>query len=211
MLRTALDLASSGISVAMVLRHAGPDGLPGGVRADEAHASRLGLEAASGLGVTLGDQLTCCYASPYPRCLETGEAIVAGSRKAVDVAKDDLLGNPSVFIDKLDDAAKVFERIGHDAVIEHLVKAQPLSGWTSDPRGASRQLVKHLVDTCQQHDQGVGVFVTHDLVIGVMGYWATGWALGLSDLPSFLEGALVYRQNDQVFLHYRSHLYPCVL
>ena len=126
MLRTALDLTNSGISVALVLRHAGPEGLPGGLRCDETHASRSGLEAARESGVALGDQLTCCHASPYPRCLETGETVVAGSGQAAVVVKDQLLGNPSVFIENLDNATEVFERIGHDAVFEHLVNARPL-------------------------------------------------------------------------------------
>jgi broad specificity phosphatase PhoE len=210
MLKTALDLAKKGIPVALVLRHAGPEGLPGGMRCDEAHASRSGLKAARELGIALGNQLTCCHASPYPRCVETGETIVTGSGQAVGVVKDRLLGNPSVFIDNLDDATEVFERIGHDAVFEHLVNADPLPGWTN-PLQASRRLVKHLLDTCQLQGQGVGVFVTHDLTIGVMVRWATDWKPDLSDLPGYLEGALVYRENGQVLLRYRSHLYPCIL
>lgn len=67
----------------------------------------------------------------------------------------------------------------------------------------AQQLVNPLLATVEKNN-GVGVFITHDLVILVTVAMALGLSVPRKDWPEYLEGAVIWRDREGVQVAYRD-------
>lgn len=206
-LRWLRDLPATG-SVAMLLRHAARPPLRGDASDATVPITEAGEQAAAALGRQLGPRLVALHTSPLTRCVQTAEAMRGGAALDAQVRWDRRLGDPGVFV--IDDqvAAEQWARLGHEAVMAHLVGEDTALPGMAVPRRAAWVLVEHMLTACDD-GPGVHVFLTHDSLVTATAARALGEPLGREDWPAYLEAAFFWREGDAVGVAYRDLRRAC--
>lgn len=196
--------ATNDLPVAVLLRHSvrpsSPDGMPG----PEVPLTDEGLALARELGAHLGHRLVRLHSSPLRRCVETCEAVRAGAGSDVPITHDRMLGDPGVFVADGVLGGETWRRLGHRAVMDHLISGAGTLPGLADPRAAARSLVAHLLALTDR--AGVHVFVTHDSIVTAAVARALNVRLPVSEWPRYLEGAFLWRDPRGLTLAYRDRL-----
>ena len=188
--------------LALLLRHAAREALPEGEAGNSVPITDSGRQSAGDLGAALGGRLRCLHSSPVLRCVQTAEALAAGSGAAVTVVTDRLLGDPGVFVVDGARAWSNWEALGHEGVMMRLIAGGEALPGMARPAEAARRLVQHLLEVAGGQ-VGVHVFVTHDSVLAATAAHLLGEPLAPVDWPLFLEGAVFWREGETVHGRYR--------
>ncbi|MCP4701148.1 MAG: histidine phosphatase family protein [Gammaproteobacteria bacterium] len=176
--------------VAVLLRHSVREPLPADNSGYAVPINETGAQLAHQLGVILGRRLQSLHASPVPRCMQTAEALRNGSAAKLPVIRDNLLGDPGVFV--LDDqqAWQNWLKFGHDCMMAFLVNADSSLPGMADPKEAARFLIQHILDAA--NTPGIHIFVTHDSVLAGTALQQFGQTLERTQYPWYLEGAFFW-------------------
>ena len=111
---------------------------------------------------------------------------------------DRRLGDPGIFVTNAERAWLNWERLGHSAVVEHLATRDDALPGMATPRLAARALIDHMLRASQE--PGMHVFVSHDAIVGPTAAWLVERTIPLGTWPDFLDGLLVWRADDQLWL-----------
>ena len=201
-----LDEIPKDAPIALLLRHAEREPLPPGEVGDAVPITEEGERAAHALGRLLRRRMRSLRTSPVPRCVQTAEALVAGSGRTLTIQPDRLLGAPGVYVIDGDKAWSTWLELGQDAVVAHLETGEGQLPGLADPEPAAHLLVQHMLAT-GDGEPGIHVFVTHDIIIGATVARMTDRAQAPDHWPRFLEGALFWRDEERVALVYRDELH----
>jgi broad specificity phosphatase PhoE len=189
--------------VVLLLRHSVRPDLPPN---DAGYTTLLtddGVRLAEELGTRMGPALRSLHTSPFPRCVQTAEALRAGAGADLSIRKDHLLGDPGIYIVDNKVAGPIWKTRGHETVMSHLVEAHaPLPGMASPP-AAARFLVHHMLAAATE--PGLHVFVTHDSLITATAAHLLGIPFGKDAWPWYLEAAVFWREEEQLHSAYRDH------
>ncbi len=188
---------------ALLLRHSVRDEIPAGETGHDLPITEDGVRIAEELGEELGTRLRGLWTSPVPRCIQTAQYLSSASGGHPKIAIDPLLAAPGVFISDPALAWKTYASIGLWSMVNHLMEGREDLPGFAQPARAVRRLLSHLLVTAEDLN-GLGVFVTHDLVIAIVTSLCFGEALPPSDWPVFLEGAFVWRKDDAFRVLYRD-------
>jgi broad specificity phosphatase PhoE len=191
------------IPLALLLRHAERPALPTDAPGNDVALTLAGHEAARRLGQALGDKLLGLYTSPVLRCHETAEALRSGAGARCDVVHDQMLGDPGVFVVDPQQAWSSWVGLGAGAIARSLMTGEAVPPGFAEPGHAARRLAEHLSKHLPAIP-GVHVFVTHDTVLGPFIAQGLGRVLDGAAWPSFLHGALLWKDGTDLVLAYRE-------
>lgn len=156
-----------------------------------------------------GLQLSSARASDDSHTIETCRALLEGAGSGLTVTPDRLLGSPSIFVTDEEVAADTFDKRGKAFCKEALMRGDRLPGWSTDPRADSKKLLAHLFG-CITGENGIGLFVSHDIVIGLVVSLCLGKPMQLQELPGPLEGAVFRLNRDgSIDFSYRDYTGCC--
>ena len=189
--------------VALLIRHSVRPELPPN---DAGYATLLtddGVRLAEGLGARMGSALRSLHASPFPRCIQTAEALRTGAGVDLSITRDRLLGDPGIYIVDNKIAGPIWKERGHERVMEHLVRAHEALPGMALPDAAARFLVQHMLGAATE--PGLHAFVTHDSLITATAARLLGVPFGKDAWPWYLEAAFFWRTDEGLHSAYREH------
>ncbi len=101
-------------------------------------------------------------ASPVTRCIQTAEKIVEGMNIVIPIQESGLLGNPGIFVQDDQKAAKVFNQYSVCEVINQLIQNKHLEGFY--PIKPASQLLIDEFKTARLTNQSI-LYISHDAII----------------------------------------------
>lgn len=193
-----LDRVPEGSASALVVRHAEREDIPSGTFGNDVPLTANGRQAAYRLGAGLSSKPTgIIRTSPLPRCVQTAEAIIAGSGWQVDAIPDTLLGNPGPFVVDAELAGSLILDIGiFGAVAQQLSSTGPPEGMRSTSAGVRLVLNSAADALCAQ--SGTSVFVTHDAVLAVLVGTLYGRSVDEFRWPDHLDALALWADSDRM-------------
>jgi broad specificity phosphatase PhoE len=198
-----LDAVPGNVPVAMLMRHSARPSLPAGDAGFAVPITDDGARLARSLGERLGRRLRSLRASPLLRCVQTAEALRAGAAADVAIRRDRLLGNHGVYVLDTALAGPVWQELGQEGVMAHLVARDDALPGMAAPDAAARYLVHHMLAAAQE--AGLHVFVTHDSLVTATAARLLGKPLGREAWPWYLEAAFFWQAGDGLNVAYRNH------
>lgn len=190
-------------AVVVLLRHSVRDYLPPGDAGYMLPITEVGRGLARELGEHLRGRLRTLRASPLLRCVQTAEALAEGARVDLAVVPDRHLGDPGIFVIDNRRAGEIWEALGHEGVMRHLVTGSDALPGLGRPDEAARFLVHHMLAAAADQP-GIHIFVTHDSLVTATAARLLGQPLGVGDWPWYLEGAFFWRDEVGVNTVYRG-------
>lgn len=190
--------------VVLLLRHSVRDALPLGDAAYTLPITRIGWKLGKEFGALLAHRLRTLRTSPLIRCVQTAEALREGAGTDLPIIKDQLLGDPGVYVLDGQLAWSNWETLGHEGVMAQLVSASdPLPGMAR-PDEAARLLVQQMFEIAGK-EPGIHVFITHDSLVTATAAQFLEMPLGPTEWPQYLEGAFFWRDELGTHITYRQH------
>lgn len=191
------------VPVAVLLRHSVRPPL---AELDSGHSVPItedGVRLARRLGSLMGLRLRSLHASPLIRCVQTASALAEGAGLDLAVEQDRLLGDPGCYVLDGRMAFANWKGLGHEEVMAHLVAGQSALPGMAAPEEAARFLVHHMLAAAGAR-AGFHVFVTHDSLVTATAARMLREPLGRAAWPWYLEGALFWREGEEVHVAYRE-------
>ncbi len=193
---------------ALILRHAEREDIPEGTFGEAVPLTARGVTKAAQLGAKLSEQRAQVQvvASPLPRCLETGEAVLRGGRWGGVVERDWRLGDPGPFVVEPEVAGEFFLENGIRAIVRRqLSGGPPLPGMRTTSEGVA--LLLALATGGLGRDGRLGVYVTHDAILAVL--VAHLFRLPADEVieshwPQYLDGLLLWRSDGRLHRTWRG-------
>lgn len=189
--------------VALLLRHSVRGPLPVDDDGFAVPLTDIGIRLARELGGILGSRLRALHTSPLRRCVQTAEALRAGSGVTLPIAPNTLLGHPGVYVLDSQRAWLNWQRLRHEGVMAHLVSADNALPGMANPEPAARFLVQHMLALAGDKP-GVHVFVTHDSLVTATAARLLRQKLTTADWPWYLEGAFFWRDKQRLRTAYQE-------
>ncbi len=188
--------------VVLLMRHAARGPLPADNAAGDVPILPEGAVAARALGRTIGARLTTLRTSPMLRCVQTADALRAGSERMIEPVEDKALGSPGLFVTDVAVAWKNWDRLGHEAVMAGMIAGRQLPGMAA-PKDAARRLVAHAIEVGGA-TAGVHVLVTHDSLLAATVAHTLGILLPRPEWPAFLEALVLTPGPDGLRVRWRD-------
>lgn len=193
-----LDRVPEGTAAALVIRHAEREDIPPGTFGNNVPLTGPGWRAAYRLGMGLSRwPAGIVKTSPLPRCVQTAEAIIAGSSWQADAISDTLMGDPGPFVVDVKLAGGLMLDLGIAAVVARQLSAtEPPDGMRPTPVGVQLALNSVADALCAQ--RGASVFVTHDAVLAVLVGTLYGLTVDGFRWPDYLDALVLWADSDSV-------------
>lgn len=180
--------------VALLLRHSVRNAIPEGSVGNDIPITEDGVRIARDLGENIGTRLQSIRSSPLIRCTQTADAIRDTAGVDCEIVDDTMLGDPGAFVDDGELAWQSYQEFGHREVVRNLVAAdRSMPGWHHGPSSAVR-LARHMLDHSGSED-GLHLFVSHDMYLLVLGALALDGTLEDEHYPLFLDGLFVWQDD----------------
>ncbi|MEB0141234.1 MULTISPECIES: histidine phosphatase family protein [unclassified Undibacterium] len=204
--------APKNIPIVVLLRHSVRDDLPPNDVGYGLPITANGKQLSHELGAIFGNRLRSLHTSPLVRCIQTAESIQTGAISTLPINSDRLLGDPGVFVIDGKLAFTNWKELGHEGVMDHLVKRDTSLPGIANADSAARFLVQHMLASSLNRP-GFHVFVTHDSLVTATAARMLGVPYGIEDWPLFLEAAFFWQEENSVFSAYRDvcrshHTFP---
>lgn len=185
--------------VALVLRHAEREDIPPGTFGVDVPLTTRGVASAERLGAILSSVRSRikATASPVPRCLATGRAILRGGGCPEEVAMDWRLGEPGPFVVDSKVTGSLFLKIGIlEIVRRQLADLEPPPGMRPTSEGVDLLLglTVNNLRSCGRLD----IYVTHDSILAaVVGFL---YRLPVDEIswPGYLDGLLLWKHAGRL-------------
>lgn len=190
--------------IALLLRHSVREALmPDG---DGYHVplTATGVQLAIELGQWLGSRLKSLHSSPLLRCMQTADALKAGSGVALDIISDQQLGDPGIFVADAQQAGQHWQTLGHERMMQFLINSdETVMSGMANPAVAADALVQHMLNVAAD-EQGIHVFVTHDSLVAATALRWLKQKIIQYEYPAYLEGAFFWRSKKAIHAVYRE-------
>lgn len=190
---------------ALILRHAEREDIPPGTFGVDVPLTAYGVESAERLGATLsGLRLQVrVTASPVPRCVSTGRAILRGGSRSEQVALDSRLGDPGPFVVDEEVSGALFLEIGIlEIVRRQLTQVEPPAGMRPAREGVD--LLLGLTANNLRSRGRLDIHVTHDAILAVLVAYLYRLPVDEINWPGYLDGLLLWRSGDRLNLIWRG-------
>ena len=191
------------MDVFLVIRHAERKEIPPGTFGRDVRLTAQGFRAAEQLGRALSERRTVtAVSSPVPRCVQTAQQLLHGAGSSSEVVTDRRLGDPGAFIVDPEIASPLFLELPiREIARRQLQDDGPLPGMRPTTDGVA--ILLELVTGDLSENERLTVYVTHDVILGVLVGSILGLPLEAIGWPDFLEGLLLWRSGDDVNASWR--------
>jgi broad specificity phosphatase PhoE len=178
--------------LSLLIRHADRDKIPTGEFGDDVLLNETGIERALNFGKSLSElKINKIYTSPVKRCIQTAKCIVEGYGKPLKITQSHELGDPGLHISDSQVAGKFFLTEGFDELYRRIIDNIEIPGIT-----ATKQLNRKMTDFLMENtkENGITVFVTHDLLIAHYHFSINGKVYAKDDWVKYL-GGLIFKNG----------------
>lgn len=199
-----LEASPSDRPVVALIRHSVREPLPSDGVGLELPITPEGEQLARELGRRLAGRVKQVRSSPFLRCLQTGEQLIAGSgAEGVEVVPDRSLGQPSLFVENTEVAWSHWRALGNEEMMRRMVDEDaPLPGM-ADPVAAAHRMVDYLFESAEGVP-GIHLFVSHDTFVLTTAAKLFRRRFPKEEWPPFLEALVMWKEGEKTRLFYRS-------
>jgi broad specificity phosphatase PhoE len=181
---------SSGDKISLLIRHADRNKIPAGEFGNGVLLNETGIERALNFGKSLSElKINKIFTSPVERCVQTAECIAKGyGKQLLEITKSKELGDPGLHISNAEIAGNFFLTEGFDELYRRIINNIEIPGMT-----ATRQLNRKMTDflTKNSEENGITVFVTHDLLIAHYHFSINGKIYPKNDWVKYIDGLIL--------------------
>jgi|GEM_PF-1031610 len=206
--RISADLSKvpAGSNCALLIRHGDRNGELAKVVTEREGLNAIGTYRSKIFGKMLSDfSELIAYSSPVGRCVDTCLNISRGYGREVDVESTQFLGMSSPFMVDPPAAYAKMQELGLlgfvDAYVENALDRRivlPCSEGT-------KMLFSFAIEKIKLMDGGVGVFVTHDMILTPPLAYFFDYDYKRNGLLTFLDGIVLYKDGDGFAAIYNGH------
>ena len=188
---------------ALVIRHAARTG--GEIALKEDGLTPIGREKALELGRRLSGHVPLrLFSSPVDRCVETAELIARGAGYNADVIESSRLGKPGPFVVDEGSVDRYLENLGLMGLAREWMEGKvPTDVMIPIPEG-SYTLVRWISDQLVMSDEGLDIYIGHDLFLTPILMHFLGYDALTNGLLRFLDGFTLVRENGATVLAYNG-------
>lgn len=198
-LRISSDLAAvpKGANCAIIIRHGDRDGALNQVVHQEERLNAIGIRRSEHLGTLLSrfSELRT-YTSSIERCVDTCAHISKGYGKQQVPERTELLGMSAPFMLDSKKAYKRMNDLGLHGFVECYINDSLDRSMVLPCNEGTRMLFSYVIERIKDMDGGVGVFVTHDMIITPSMAYYFDYDFMNNGLAPFLDGIVLYQEND---------------
>ena len=204
-LRIACDIdgVPNGSNCAVIIRHADRGGPLNQVVGRDESLNETGKRRAAELGILLRRFTEMrSFSSPIGRCKETCMYISTGYGKIAEPTVTELLGmsSPTMVDPKL--AYQKMNEVGLLGFVDLYVK-DAIDGCIAIPISEGAKLLfSYVIEKIRPMKNGVGMFVTHDMIITPPMAYYFGYDFMENGLVPFLDGVVLYQEGDAFIARY---------
>jgi hypothetical protein len=198
-----IDAVPNGSNCAVIIRHADRGGpLNQVVRRDEG-LNEMGIRRSEELGVLLRRfHEMRSFSSPIDRCKETCMHISTGYGKTTEPIVTELLGMSSPTMVDPKKAYQKMNEVGLLGFVDLYVK-DAIDRCIAIPCSEGAKLLfSYVIEKIRLMKDGVGVFVTHDMIITPPMAYYFGYDFMENGLVPFLDGVVLYQEGDAFIARY---------
>jgi hypothetical protein len=204
-LRIACDIDSvpKGANAAVILRHGDRGGPIDQVVSQDEGLNEVGTRRSEHLGKLLErfSELRT-FSSPVDRCKVTCKHISIGYGKVVEPSVTELLGMSAPFMVDPKMAYRKMKEIGLLGFVDLYVKDSVDRCIALPCSEGARMLFSYVIENIRPMKGGVGVFVTHDMIITPPMAYYFGYDFNTNGLVPFLDGVVLYEEGDLFVARY---------
>ena len=199
-----LATVPDGVDVALVIRHAEREDIPGGTFGHDVNLTAEGSQAAEQLGAALSsNRALSVLSSPVPRCVQTAQAILRGTGSTAQVLTDRHLGDPGAFIVDAEAAGPLFLELSIPEIARRQLQDElPLPGMHPTSEGV--EILLELATNPLDKKGCLHVFITHDIILSVFVAALYGKYVDEIGWPDFLDGLLLWQREERLHLNWRG-------
>ena len=157
----------------------------------------LGVERSTELGRSLkGFSELRSWSSPVTRCVDTCRHIASGYGAEIGVERTHFLGMQSPFMAQPQEAYQLMVDLGLEGFVDAYIKDK------IDPKVAlpcpegTRMLFAYAIERIRSMKGGVGIFVTHDMILTPALAYYFGYDFKGKGLVPFLDGFVLHETEE---------------
>jgi broad specificity phosphatase PhoE len=175
--------------ISLLIRHADRDKIPAGEFGNDVLLNEIGKERALNFGKSLsGLKINRIFTSPVQRCVQTAEYIAKGYSKPLEIIESTKLGNPGLHISDDQVAGKFFLTEGFDELYYRITHNIEIPG-IAVTKQFNEKMTDFLIENTKE--EGITVFVTHDLLIAHYHFSINGKIYTKDDWVKYLGGLIL--------------------
>lgn len=168
MLSKITKLNSEKEKLSLLIRHGDRDQIPSGSFGNEILLNEKGKSNSIKFGESLAElKINRILTSPVSRCVQTAEFIVKGYGQVVEISETKALGAPGLHINDEIVAGDFFLKHGFDEMYKRYTDEMEVPGIPSI-NSLHNSISSYLTENTT--DNGLTIFVTHDMLIAFYHY-----------------------------------------
>jgi broad specificity phosphatase PhoE len=175
--------------ISLLIRHADRDKIPAGEFGNDVLLNETGKERALNFGKSLSElKINKIFTSPVQRCVQTAEYITKGYGKPLEITQSHELGDPGLHISDDQVAGKFFLTEGFDELYYRITHNIDIPG-ISVTKEFNTNMTDFLTENSKEN--GLTIFVTHDLLIAHYHFSINGKIYPKDDWVKYLGGLIL--------------------
>jgi hypothetical protein len=193
-----LSKVPAGSNCALLIRHGDRNGEMAKVVAEREGLNEIGTYRSKELGKMLSRfSDLVAYSSPVGRCVDTCLNISRGYGREVEVESTQFLGMSSPFMVDPPAAYLKMQELGLLGFVDAYVKDTLDRRIVLPCREGTRMLFSFAIEKIKKMEGGVGVFVTHDMILTPPLAYFFDYDYVRNGLLAFLDGIVLYEEGDE--------------
>jgi hypothetical protein len=193
----------AGSNCALLIRHGDRNGAVGKVVHEQEGLNGIGTKRSREFGrmLTRFSDLTA-FSSPVGRCVDTCLNISRGFGKEVEVESTPFLGMSSPFMVDPPAAYVKMHELGLLGFVEAYVNDSLDRKMVLPCSEGTKMLFSYAIEGIKELDGGVGVFVTHDMILTPPLAYFFDYDYKANGLLTFLDGIVLFEDGDGYIASY---------
>ncbi|QLH74540.1 MAG: histidine phosphatase family protein [Methanomassiliicoccales archaeon] len=198
-----------GSSCAMIIRHADRGGELGQIVRNDEGLNETGIRRARELGSRLTRfNMLKAFSSPVGRCVDTAKLISEGFGQGIVPERTELLGMSAPFMVDTKRAYDKMRELGLIGFVDLYVNDK-IDRSIALPCGQGmKMLLSYAIEKIKDMDNGLGLFITHDMIITPPMAYYFGYDFRTKGLVPFLDGIILYRTDNGLVARYDGREIP---
>ncbi len=211
-IRADISKVPAGSNCALLIRHGDRNGELANVVSEQEGLNEVGTERSRQFGKMLSRfSDLIAYSSPVGRCVDTCLNISKGFGNESEVEVTSFLGMSSPFMVDPPAAYVKMHELGLLGFVDAYVKDTLDRKMVLPCREGTKMLFSFAIEKIQKMDGGVGVFVTHDMILTPPLAYFFGYDYKRNGLVTFLDGIVLFKDGEGYTAIYNGRQVPVQL
>jgi hypothetical protein len=205
--RILSDIAAvpEGANCAIIIRHGDRDGALNQIVQQNECLNEVGIERSHMLGGKLARFTEIrSFSSPIGRCIDTCVNISRGFGDPKGPECTEFLGMSAPFMIDPKGAYVKMKQLGLLGFVEAYVKDSLDRSMVLPCNEGTKMLFSYVIEHAMDMKGGIGVFVTHDMIITPAMAYYFGYDFRTNGLAPFLDGVVLYQEKNGYVARYNG-------